>query len=87
MNIEQLVGIGAGAFTSISLLPQLVKILREKKAQDISLFYLFVLLTGLGLWIWYGFLKDDLPIIITNIISALLNLATLFAGIKYKSPK
>ena len=86
MNIEQIVGISAGAFTAISLLPQLVKIMKEKKAQDISLFYLFVLLTGLGLWIWYGFLKEDLPIIITNLVSALLNLATLYAGMKYKSP-
>ncbi len=87
MSMEQIVGISAGAFTSISLLPQLVKILKEKKAQDISLFYLFILLTGLGLWIWYGFLKEDLPIIITNMISALLNLATFFAGMKYKSSR
>jgi len=85
MELQQVVGMGAGAFTAISLLPQLIKILKERKAQDISLFYLFVLLTGLGLWIWYGILKEDLPIIITNIVSALLNIATLLAGMKYKA--
>jgi len=85
MGLTQIVGIGAGVFTAVSILPQLIKILKEKKAQDLSLFYLFVLLTGLGLWIWYGFLREDLPVIITNVVSFLLNIATLLAGYKYKS--
>jgi MtN3 and saliva related transmembrane protein len=57
-NQIEYVGIVAGIFTAMSLLPQLIKLLREKKAEDISLFFLIVLFIGLGFWIWYGFLRS-----------------------------
>jgi MtN3 and saliva related transmembrane protein len=78
------IGIAAGICTAISLLPQIIKVFREKKAQDISLFYLFVLLAGLALWTYYGFLKDDLPIIATNIFSMVLNITMIILGLIYK---
>jgi MtN3 and saliva related transmembrane protein len=78
------VGIIAGVFTAVSLLPQLIKLIREKKAEDISLFFLIILFFGLGLWIWYGILRDDLPIIATNAFSLLVNLLMIILGIKYK---
>src|SRR4030095_1245639 len=69
MNTVQIIGIIAGACTSISLLPQLLKTIKEKKDGDISYFMLGILLIGIGLWIWYGLLKEDYPIIVTNAIS------------------
>jgi MtN3 and saliva related transmembrane protein len=81
------VGIIAGIFTAVSLLPQLIKLIRNKKAEDISLFFLAMLLCGLSLWIWYGIRRNDLPIIVTNSFSLLVNLAMIVLGIKYKKPK
>jgi MtN3 and saliva related transmembrane protein len=78
------VGLAAGIFTSASLLPQLIKLLREKKAHDISLFFLVTLLIGLGLWVWYGIMKNDLPIIATNSFSIVTNLLMIIYGMKYK---
>ena len=78
------IGIAAGICTSISLLPQIIKVVRQKKAQDISLFYLFVLLAGLALWTYYGFMKDDVPIIATNIFSMVLNITMIVLGLIYK---
>ena len=46
----QVIGIIAGICTGISLLPQLFKIIKEKKADDISYFMLFILLAGLAGW-------------------------------------
>lgn len=80
----QIVGIAAGVFTSVSLLPQLVKMIKTKKAEDISLFYLIILLTGLSLWVAYGFMRDDKPIIFTNIFSLLVNLTLIILGVRYK---
>jgi MtN3 and saliva related transmembrane protein len=80
----QIIGIIAGAFTSVSLLPQLVKIIKEKKAKAISYGMLVVLLIGLGCWIWYGILREDLPIIITNGFSFLINSLMIIFTIKYK---
>lgn len=85
-NVE-VVGIAAGVCTAMSLLPQIVKVIKEKKTEDISLFYLLVLLCGLGLWTYYGVLKDDLPIIATNIFSMVLNLTMITLGLVYKKNK
>ena len=79
------IGIGAGVCTALSLLPQLFKIIKDKKANDISYFMLFILLTGIGGWIWYGILKSDYPIIITNAFSFLVNLLVIGFSIRYKN--
>jgi MtN3 and saliva related transmembrane protein len=79
------IGIGAGVCTALSLLPQLFKIIKNKKANDISYFMLFILLAGLGGWIWYGILKKDYPIIITNSFSLLVNLLIIGFSVKYKN--
>lgn len=78
------VGIAAGILTSTALLPQLIKIIREKKADDISYFMLIILMCGLSCWVWYGVMRDDLPIIITNSFSLAVNLAVLIFTIRYK---
>jgi MtN3 and saliva related transmembrane protein len=81
------IGIGAGIFTGISLVPQLYKIIKEKKAENISYFMLVILITGLGGWVWYGIRKNDLPIIFTNGFSILINLLTIFFSSMYKDKK
>lgn len=78
------VGIGAGICTAISLLPQLIRIIRTKAADDISYFMLFILLAGIGGWIWYGIIKTDYPIIITNSFSFLVNLVIIGFTFRYK---
>lgn len=80
----EIIGLAAGILTSISLLPQLVKLIKHKKAEDISLFYLVILFVGLALWVWYGTLRDDLPIIVTNGFSLVINGLVIFLGIHYK---
>jgi MtN3 and saliva related transmembrane protein len=77
------VGIGAGTLTAISLLPQLIKTIKEKRADHISFLMLFILLAGVAGWIWYGILKNDYPIIITNGFSLIINLLTIFFSMKY----
>lgn len=83
MNWTQAVGLFAGICTSASLLPQLIKTIKEKKAEDISKLMLFVLMSGVATWVVYGFLRNDLPIIITNAISLLLNITMLFLRFRY----
>ena len=82
---SQYVGIAAGICTGVSLLPQLIKIIKEKKAENISWGMLIILLVGLAGWIWYGLLKSDLPIIITNSFSLLVNGLIIIFSLRYKS--
>ncbi|RYY58110.1 MAG: hypothetical protein EOO05_17445 [Chitinophagaceae bacterium] len=80
----QYIGIFAGICTAVSLLPQLIKIIKNKKAEDISWFYLFILVTGLAGWVVYGFLKMDWPIIVTNCFSFLVNVLIIIFTKIYK---
>ena len=84
-NFELYVGVFAGICTAISLLPQLLKIIREKKANAISYRMLAILMLGLMTWIVYGFLKSDFPIILTNSFSLVLNILIVIFTVKYKS--
>ncbi|WP_028788995.1 SemiSWEET family sugar transporter [Terrimonas ferruginea] len=86
-SIESIVGIAAGVLTSASLLPQLIKTFREKKSADISLIYLITLFCGLACWIWYGLLKEDYPIIITNSFSLIVNSILIVLSRIYKGNK
>ena len=83
MDLMQVVGIVAGILTSVSLIPQLIKIIRKKKAGDVALFMLIILLCGQLLWIVYGVMKKDIPIIATNAFSVLVNTTVLVLRIMY----
>lgn len=83
MQLVQYIGIAAGILTATSLVPQLIKIVKEKKADDVSLWMLIILMAGLGLWTAYGIMREDWPIIITNAFSFLLNTVVLILSKKY----
>ncbi|MCI3937055.1 SemiSWEET transporter [Chryseobacterium aahli] len=72
-----ILGIVAGFLTSIAMIPQLIKVIKEKNVEDLSWVMILVLICGLSLWVWYGFIQDELPIIISNAFALLVNL-TLF---------
>jgi MtN3 and saliva related transmembrane protein len=71
--LENIVGIAAGVLTGVSMIPQLVKVIKEKDAKNVSAGMLILLLAGLAAWAVYGIMKKDWPIIITNSFSFLVN--------------
>ena len=81
---ENTLGIIAGVLTSISMIPQLIKVIKEKNVDDISLIMLLVLISGLSLWVWYGFKKDELPIILSNAFAVLVNISLLVSYMIYR---
>ena len=87
MDTMQWIGIAAGVLTASSMLPQLVKVIKEKKVEDLSVLMIITLLAGLMLWVVYGFMRKDPPIIYTNIFSVAVNLALIFFRFKYSRKK
>ncbi|MDR6921011.1 MULTISPECIES: SemiSWEET transporter [Chryseobacterium] len=81
---ENILGIAAGILTSVSMIPQLIKVIREKDVKDISLVMLLILISGLSLWVWYGIKKDELPIILSNSFAVLVNISLLICFVIYK---
>ena len=84
MTTITIIGIAASLLTATSMMPQLIKILRDKEAESVSILMLAVLFSGLSLWIWYGILIDDIIIVVSNSFSAFVNVLTVIFSIKYK---
>ena len=72
-----LIGVLASTFTTVSLIPQLIKLYKEKRKGELSLTMLLILLGGCTLWTLYGFLRKDFIIMSSNLLSLLLNIALL----------
>ena len=84
MDWTQIIGLAAGVCTATSMIPQVLKTIKEKKAEDVSLVMLLVLFSGICLWIVYGIKKSDLPIIATNSFSLLVNVTMIILRVRYK---
>ena len=84
MDPITLVGIGASVLTATSLIPQFVKLLRERNSDQVSILMLTILLAGLALWVFYGILKKDWIIVASNAFASLINIATFVLTLYYK---
>jgi MtN3 and saliva related transmembrane protein len=72
---HDVIGLVAGAITTIAFVPQVVRIVRTRSAYDISWGMFSILALGSALWLWYGIRLDSLPLIATNVITLTLQLA------------
>ena len=82
INIEYY-GYFAAILTTAAFLPQLIKTLNTKKADDVSLVTLIMFICGVASWIIYGYSISSLPILIANITTFILNFFILFSKIYY----
>lgn len=82
--MAELIGLVAGSCTTISLLPQLVRIWRSKSARDISLAMFSVFGIGILLWLVYGIGVRSPAVIATNAASLLLAVAILVLSMHYQ---
>ncbi|GAA4118084.1 SemiSWEET family sugar transporter [Aminobacter aganoensis] len=78
----EIVGATAAILTTLAWLPQIMKILRERKTSDISLGTNAALATGISLWIVYGVALGSLPVILSNSITLVFILAIV--GLKLR---
>jgi MtN3 and saliva related transmembrane protein len=66
----EIMGLIAGAVTSIGFIPQLIKGYMTKKLDDVSYFMPIVLAFGMTLWFIYGFFLNALAIMVANTFGA-----------------
>ena len=77
-----ILGLAAAACTTFSFVPQVIKIFRSRHTKDISLWMYAILTLGLFLWLVYGLVIGDLPLILANAISFSLSACVLALKIK-----
>lgn len=77
------IGLIAGALTSASFFPQVLKSWTTQKTEDISLLWTLILSVGLTIWLLYGLLIDDLALIIANSVASVEAYLMLIAKMKF----
>ena len=75
-------GYVAGMVTVASFLPQVVRAWRTRQTRDLSLASLALLITAGSMWILYGALSRDWPVVATN--SGMVGLLMLLAAAKVR---
>ena len=83
MEPVELLGLVAGCLTTTSLVPQVLKIYRTKTARDVSMQMFVAFGIGVALWLVYGLMKNDLAIIIANIVTLVLAFCIVVMKLRY----
>ncbi len=81
-NIIDTIGYCAALLTTLSFLPQAIKTIRTKDTSGISLIMYSMFTLGVFGWLVYGFIKNDIPLIMANLVT--LSLAGIILGLKIK---
>jgi len=84
MNLVTILGLIAASLTTGSFLPQAIKAIRTKQTKDLSLGMYTALTTGIALWLIYGVMVKDIPIIASNCVTLVFTSAILFLKLRYK---
>lgn len=83
MNLTTVIGSSAAFLCLISYIPQIVKGYITKRLDDVSTFFMIILTIGVGLWFIYGSLRNDLIIMIANMMGVLFTLIILIMKYYY----
>ena len=79
-----ILGLAAGVCTTIAFLPQVIKTWKSKSAKDLSLGMFVFFCFGVALWLIYGLILHDVPIIAANAVTLVLSLLIVYFKLKYK---
>ena len=83
MPIIDIIGYIAGFLILISIIPQIIKSWKTKSAKDLSLLRYLIYVSGVVLWLVYGIVLKNGPMIIVNSINFILACSVIYLIIKY----
>ena len=84
MSAAELVGLLAGFLTTVAFVPQVWRIWKTRSAKDVSLPAFAAFTVGVAMWLAYGILKDELPIILWNAVTLVLAGAIVVMKLRFK---
>ena len=79
----KLLGFAAATCTTAAFAPQCIKVWRTRSTEDISLGMFLVMVLGILLWLVYGLLSGDAPLIVANAVTIVLAGGILWMKLKY----
>lgn len=84
MNPE-IIGFIAGGLSSALFIPQIIKIIKEKSAEELSLVTCIIGVVSSGLWLWFGIAQNHISMIVTNSISVMATVVLLVLKFIYRN--
>ncbi len=82
-HLSTAVGLAAAFCTTVSFVPQALKIIRTKNTKSISLSMYILFVLGVTLWFIYGIAVNDLPVMIANGVTLIFAGSILYFKLKY----
>ena len=84
MDTTTLLGLVAGFLTTVAFVPQVWKIWKTRSAKDVSLPTFLAFALGVALWMAYGIVKQEPPIILWNAVTLVLAAAIVAMKLKFR---
>ena len=84
MAFVDILGYAAGFITTLTFVPQVIKTWKEKSARDVSLMMFVIAFVNEIMWIGYGVLRNDMVIVITNVVMIIMCSIMLYFKKIYK---
>ncbi len=86
-TFTDILGFIAGGLTTVCFVPQIIKIMKTRETKDISLYMYVILCIGIFMWLVYGLLIKELPIIYANSVAFILCLYILITKLVLESKR
>ena len=83
-SMATLVSAAAAVLTTAAFVPQALHIIRHKETKGISLLMYVAFASGVALWLVFGIMIGNWPIIIANAITLVLALAIVAMKLRYR---
>ena len=84
MTDLDILGLAASVFTTSSQIPQVIRTYKTRDVSGISLSTYVIITIGLLLWLTYGIIKNDLPLIVANSTMVILTIAIAIMKIAFE---
>ncbi len=78
------IGLAAAVLTTAAFAPQAIQAWRSRSTRDVSLAMFTLMVAGITLWLVYGILIGDLPLIVANTVTLVLAASILVAKIRFR---
>ena len=83
----QIIGYIAALCTSLSFMPQAIKVIRTQDTESLSLLMYSVFSFGVAMWLLYGVILGDLPMILANVVTLFFAIIILVMKVRHHIEK
>ncbi|WP_163834640.1 SemiSWEET transporter [Spartinivicinus ruber] len=80
---DALIGYFAAFCTTLAFLPQVLHIIKHRDTAGISVFMYCIFVFGVALWLVYGIMLVNWPMIIANVITLILSSIVLVLKLRH----